>query len=39
MTGEGFTALYAPENNVEHSLHPEPSVQNRKILDMKNQII
>ena len=39
ITGEAFTALYAPENNVEHSLHPEPTEQKRKILDMKHQIV
>ena len=36
ITGEGFTALHNPENDVEHSLHPEPTEQKRKILDMKH---
>ena len=39
VTGEAFTALYTPENSVEHSPHPEPTEQKRKILDMKHQIV
>ena len=39
ITREAFTALYTPENSVEHSLHPEPTEQKRKILDIKHQIV
>ena len=39
MTGEGLAALYAPENSVEHLLHPKPSEQERIILDIKHQIV
>ena len=31
MTEEGLAAHYAPEKNVEHSLHPKPTEQERKI--------
>ena len=39
ITEEVFAALYTPENSVKNSIHPEPTEQKRKILDMKHQIV